>query len=153
MGVHPGFVLCTPSWPPLHLPCPPPTPDILSFSAPLSSRSLAPWNLCLWPFNEKDFSTDQLPPSHCHRLKNSLCSKGMMPSLSVKTQEDGGYLRPFFIFECTYGQTSQWVTFVRGPPLRRGSLPDENQSPFVISHHGSLAQLTVTVYTVTMPIF
>ena len=77
----------------------------------------------------------------------------MMPSLSVKTQEDGGYLRLFFIFECTHGQTSQWVTFVWGPPLRRGSLPDENQSPFVISQHGSLAQLTVTVYTVTMPIF
>lgn len=97
MGVRPGFVFCTPSQPPLHLPCPPPTPDILSFSAPLSSLSLAPWNLCLWPFNEKDFPTDQLPPSHCHCLKNSLCSKGMMPSLSVKTQEDGAYLRPFFI--------------------------------------------------------
>lgn len=39
---------------------PPPSTVIL---ASLSSRSLTPWNLCLWPLTEKSSSTDLLPPS------------------------------------------------------------------------------------------
>lgn len=52
----------------LCLPLPPPGlpsshPKLLSSLAPLSSRSLAQWNLCLWPLNEKNSSTDLLSPS------------------------------------------------------------------------------------------
>lgn len=93
-----------------------------------------------------------LPPSHSNRLKNSLCSKGTMPSLSVKTQAGWGILAPSLLQ--MHSRPNQSVGYIcpgYSSAERTSSLHDENQSPFVISQHGSLAQLTI--YTVTILIF
>lgn len=71
---------------------PPPQPPLdpgTVIPDPLSSSSLTPWNLCLWPL-EKNSSTDPLPLPVAPTLIawRTVCSKQMMPFLSVKIQED-----------------------------------------------------------------